>query len=106
MKPNQFPMAIVKEIVLNDLGEVTGAKVLKGRTRETVQRHVSSLVPLLRSADGDLTSSESEPAMPDMEEVLNRFGIRTSPVAVESRSRPTRAAALGSRELTRKHLSL
>ena len=106
MKPNQFPMAIVKEVVLNDLGEVTGAKVLKGRTRETVQRHVSSLVPLLRSADGDLTSSESEPAMPDMEEVLNRFGIRTSPVAVESRSRPTRAAALGSRELTRKHLSL
>ena len=32
MKPNQFPMAIVKSIVENDLGEVTGAVLFKGKT--------------------------------------------------------------------------
>ena len=32
---------------VNDLGEVTGATILKGRYREIVKRHVNSLILLL-----------------------------------------------------------
>ncbi|XP_066944612.1 uncharacterized protein [Macrobrachium rosenbergii] len=47
LKPTNFPMGIVKEIKLNSLGEVTGATVLKGKSREETKRHVSCLIPLL-----------------------------------------------------------
>ncbi|XP_064097667.1 uncharacterized protein LOC135209048 [Macrobrachium nipponense] len=47
LKPTNFPMGIVKEIKVNSLGEVTGATVLKGKSREETKRHVSSLIPLL-----------------------------------------------------------
>ena len=33
----------------NDLGEITGAIVKKGRTNEIVKRHSSILIPLLES---------------------------------------------------------
>ena len=106
MKPNQFPMAIVKTVIVNDLGEVTGAVLFKGRTRETVKRHVSSLIPLLRASDENDCFLDQNPthlddlSMPDMEEVLKKFGITFPPVS-ESSSRPPRAAALKSRKLTR-----
>ena len=48
MKPNQFPMGIVRETVKNELGEVTNVIVLKGKTREITKRHVSNLIFLLR----------------------------------------------------------
>ncbi|XP_068225114.1 uncharacterized protein [Palaemon carinicauda] len=47
-KPNQYPMGLVKEVTVNDIGEVTGAVVLKGKTREITKRHVSNLIFLLR----------------------------------------------------------
>ena len=56
-------MAIVKEIVTNDLGETTGAVLLKGSTRETVKRHASCIVLLLRPTDY-VDDAEVTPAKP------------------------------------------
>ena len=50
-KPQHYPMGIVKDILKNESGEVTGATILKGRTRETTKRHVTTLIPILRTTD-------------------------------------------------------
>ena len=49
-KPSSYPMAIVKDVNINSLGEVTGVTVFKGKTRESVKRHVSSVIPLLKDS--------------------------------------------------------
>ena len=46
-KPANYPLGIVKTITKNELDEVTSVEVLKGKTRERVARHVTSIVPLL-----------------------------------------------------------
>ena len=48
MKQTNYPMGRVKSVTVNDMGEVTGAIVYKGRTGESVKRHASALIPLLR----------------------------------------------------------
>ena len=45
-KAINYPMAIVKEIIINDLGEVTNVIARKGN-REIVKRHVDSVIPYL-----------------------------------------------------------
>ena len=40
-------MGIVREIRKNALGEVTSALVMKGKNREKVFRHATSIIPLL-----------------------------------------------------------
>ena len=44
---NHYPLAIVEEVVVNDLGEVTGVIVRKGNGRSSIKRHVSSVIPFL-----------------------------------------------------------
>ena len=46
-KAADYPMGIVRKIQVNDLDEVTGATILKGKSREIVTRHVNSLILLL-----------------------------------------------------------
>ena len=66
-KSINFPMGRVKEVTINTLGEVTDAIIMKGN-RETVKRHVKSLVLLLKASEviadtplvPDLTSSSTE----------------------------------------------
>ena len=48
-KPYNFPMWIVKDIIKNEMGEVTAAVIRKGSNREIVKRHSSTLIPLLDS---------------------------------------------------------
>ena len=55
-KVQHYPMGIVKEVLTNENGEVTGATILKGRTREITKRHASTLIPILTSK----TASEDE----------------------------------------------
>ena len=91
-KPNHFPLAIVEKIVVNDIGEVTGAIVKKGTSQESVKRHASVLVPLLQNKISSVdTSTEPEPVIVnnDSEEVLKR---------------PIRKAAQDSREKSRRML--
>ncbi|XP_068224857.1 uncharacterized protein [Palaemon carinicauda] len=47
-KTINFPLGIVKGIEENDLGETTGAIILKGKTRELIKRHVTTLIPYLK----------------------------------------------------------
>ena len=50
MKSYTYPMAIVKKVQVNDINEVTGVSVFKGKTRETVERHITSIIPLLKAS--------------------------------------------------------
>jgi len=50
-KITNYPMGIVRSITTNVNGEITGATVMKGGTREVVKRHSSTLIPLLSSDD-------------------------------------------------------
>ena len=45
-----FPMGIIKDVTVNQLGECTDVLLYKGSTKELVKRHVSSVIPLI-SAD-------------------------------------------------------
>ena len=59
-KPLNFPMGIVKEITTNTLGETTAIKVFKGKTRELVERLVSTIIPLSSCTvynDADVSSN-------------------------------------------------
>ena len=84
IKPNYFPMAIVKSISLNDLDEVTMVTLLKGSTGETVTRHVNSIIHLLSSRDITVSNSTKMP----------------SKNAQKSRSSSRRKAAVKSRKKT------
>ena len=86
IKPNHYPLAIVKELVINDLNEVTGAIVFKGKTRELVKRHASTLIPLLE------VSGEPNQAQTD------KSGLNDLEVSV---TRPSRNAAIISRQRTK-----
>jgi len=84
-KASDYPMGRVRSIVTNDIDEVTGATVLKGRTGELVNRHVNSLIYLF--------------SPPDVED-CERHAVDT--VAVDSgnteHQRPVRAAAVACRD--------
>lgn len=47
-KSNDYPLALVKQTTINDLGEVTSAILKRGDTGEVVHRHASTLIPLLQ----------------------------------------------------------
>ena len=52
-----FPMGIVKEVTINQLGECTDVLVFKGSTKELVKRHVSSIIPLMSVDELNLNSN-------------------------------------------------
>ena len=53
IKPLNYPMGIVKKVTLNDLDELTDIVVFKGASRETVRRHVTSIISLLSPGTND-----------------------------------------------------
>ena len=83
-KPNYYPLAIVRDVLVNNLGEVTGAIVFKGKTRELVKRHASTIIPLLQTNDADYLSESNNGH--------SNF--------VEDKKRPTRKAAIVGRAKT------
>jgi len=48
LKVYNYPLSIVTKVYENSLDEVTDVEVFKGRTGETVKRHVTCIIPLLR----------------------------------------------------------
>ena len=88
-KPNHYPLALVKETVVNDLGEITGAIVFKGKARESVKRHSSTIIHLLTVSEDSNKFNQSGSGVKD-EEV---FDVR-----------PSRKAAIVSREKTKSML--
>jgi len=59
-KPINYPMAVVREIIVNDLDEITEMVVQKGSTRERVRRHACSVIPYLSVENTDKQESSSE----------------------------------------------
>ena len=85
-KANNYPLAIVKEVVTNSNGEVTGAILRKGKSREIVKRHSSNIIPYLSvNTDFDIKITDSNP----------------SDVSSSVSNRPKRKAAKISRQKTR-----
>jgi hypothetical protein len=65
LKANNYSMARVTKVEQNDGGEVTGVIVKNGSTRETVKRHVSSVIPLLRpEPDHSPAEAIPDPCLP------------------------------------------
>ena len=91
-------MGIVKSVVINDLDEVTGAAILKGRSREIVKRHVTYLIPLLSSDQPDQSASDQ------VNQIISRGNIDHTG-QVLGRSTTKRKAALISAEKTKHILS-
>ena len=58
-KRSVYPLGRVISTEINDLGEVTSAKVFKGDRREVVYRHSSSLIPLLQCERSELPQNEN-----------------------------------------------
>ncbi|XP_068225225.1 uncharacterized protein [Palaemon carinicauda] len=94
LKPTNFPMGIVKEIKLNSLGEVTGATVLKGKSREETKRHVSSLIPLLYKREYEAKFNDK--AQSPCEDKLSKED--------EVKERPKRRAAMIGKDKVKKLL--
>jgi len=85
LKPVNFPLGIVTEVTVNDLGEATAVKARKGATGEVVRRHTSSIVPLLRKREYD-TSTDPPPSV----ETVSR---NVSDAAIDRLDKPKRIAA-------------
>jgi len=64
-KRSNYPLGIVKEVNVNTLGEVTSAKVLKGKNGELVFRHATTIIPLLGKEVQDEDSLPTVPPLPD-----------------------------------------
>ena len=57
LKSLNYPMAIIREIVKNSLGETTEVKLMKGGSREILRRHATSLVPFLKNVEGSASKN-------------------------------------------------
>lgn len=89
-KPTNYPMARVKTLQVNDLGEVTGAVVHKGKTGELVKRHSSVIIPLLRvRGNADLAPSvtDAEAPVPDANSQTRPPSRRQAAVVSAERTR-------------------
>ena len=92
MKAYDFPKAIVQQVVVNSKGEVTDIVARKGRTRESVKRHVSSVIPFLNTEDVS-PASES-----DVDQDTSESGSRV-------RKKPMRRAAKAAKDQISRHFS-
>ena len=85
-KPNNYPLAMVKILEHNTNNEITGAVVFKGKTKELVKRHVTTLIPFLEINPDweDLPDSTIEV---DEELMTSPHVRRKAAVASEQRTR-------------------
>ena len=88
-KPNNYPLAMVKNLEHNTNDEITGAIVFKGKTKELVKRHVTTMIPFL-----EINPDYRDP--PDLTMKVDE-NLMTSP-------RVRRKAAVASEQRTRQML--
>ena len=60
LKPHHYPLAKVIKVITNSLGEVTEVTLIKGN-RETVNRHVFAVIPLMSLNSDNETQSVTNP---------------------------------------------
>ena len=61
-KIQNYPLGVVKDIVVNSQGEITGATIMKGSNREIVKRHSSTIIPLLTVSTDNEISNNVDPS--------------------------------------------
>ena len=66
-KAVDYPLAIVMERTMNDLGEITSVKLKKGHSGKIVHSHVSKLIPYLKRTEATHQDVQAEP-IPNVEE--------------------------------------
>lgn len=93
-KRSNYPLAIVLEIFINDLGEVTGAIIKKGKTGHKSKVHISQLIPFLEVNQSTREVPVSTNTLPP-----NDFS------SLNISSRPRRKAAIVGEEKTKQMLS-
>ena len=94
VKRSNIPMGIVIKTIENDIGEVTNVLIKKGKTGETVKRHVESLIPVLHDE-----KCEYNPVVNEDNNIVS------SAEQSELRQRPMRKAAHKGATLTRDLMS-
>lgn len=62
MKSSDYPMARVDKIIKNDIGEVTNVIATKGKTLESVKRHVTSVIPIMRPSPSGVQLPQTQTA--------------------------------------------
>ena len=67
-KQYNYNIGRVLNVESNSLGEVTAAHILKGKSREKVYRHVTSLILLLRPASNPLPALATQPQIVPVEQ--------------------------------------
>ena len=93
-KPINYPMGRVINVTTNANNEVTGAEIMKGKTRERVFRHSSVLIPLLTSQDTPNGESlDSQIPSPSLQVDAEKQNLTSN--------RPKRKAAVLSENRTR-----
>ena len=88
-KSMNYPLGIVKKIYKNDLNEVTNVELLKGKTKEIVKRHVTSLIPYL-SLNEDFavsTISQNDLDIDSKDDIVPNHCNRKRNSALESEKR-------------------
>ena len=97
-------MAIVTKVFTNSRDEVTDVVAKKGRTREIVKRHVTSVIPLLRPSQNEEENNPTEPGKntgePGTSEATNSSLNGDQHLDSVSEGRPKRRAAMVSRKKT------
>ena len=61
-KIQNYPLGVVKDIVVNSQGEITGATIMKGSNREIVKRHSNTIIPLLTVSTDNEISNNVDPS--------------------------------------------
>ena len=85
VKAHLYPMGRITKTVVNDLGEVTGVEIKKGKTGEIVKRHVTSVIPLLKLNLPSVTSN-SIPVTLSSAGNVNTLAPSSSTITVPSTS--------------------
>ena len=85
-----YPLAIVRNIIQNDLGETTTVTVMKGKNRELVKRHVNAVIPIL--SPNNLDSLEAEET--------SKSDLHAEPPSLAQTTRKLRKSAEASRAKT------
>ena len=96
-KPNQYPMGIVRDVTINELGEVTGVTLLKGKTGEVTKRHSFNLIFLFRP---DVSSNEDKDSLNHDSNDSNSASTHT-----RGKRKAAKINALKTRQILQKNLS-
>ena len=92
-KPRNYPMGIIKMVIYNDIKEITGAIIMKGKTREILKRHISTVIPIL--------TLNEEPEILGTNDCQGESSGDLLPAPDVVENKPRRKAAVASEKLTK-----